>query len=171
MQSGILSKPFGAVHVDTHSDLGIGKPGPGFVLNNVLGIPPQKRDDIQNYYAQKQLDEANYLLFALAFRWIDSLTLVRNPFSRQDYPSFVVREDENCRPIRLQSFVSRLFESTYGAEPSVPLRIFEDPMQFRSAEPFVCMNLACSPRYAPREADTLIPVIAEYMHLVTFDET
>ena len=84
MRIGMLSRPFSVVHVDAHSDLGIGRPGPGFVLNNVLGIPPSERDDLNRYYAQKQLDEANYLLFALAFRWIDRLTLVRQPFSRPE---------------------------------------------------------------------------------------
>ena len=54
MDAGRLDKPFSVVHVDAHADLGIGKPGPGFVLNNVLGIPPKERDDISRYYAQKQ---------------------------------------------------------------------------------------------------------------------
>ncbi len=164
--AGTLLKPFSVVHVDAHADLGIGKPGPGFVLNNVLGIPPKERDDFGRYYAQKQLDEANYLLFALAFRWIDALTLVRDPFSRPDLPPFCVREGEGYRPIRLQSFVSSLFESRYGAEPEIPLTVFDDPAAVRIREPFACMNLALSPRYAPASADALVPVIARYMTLV-----
>ncbi len=166
MDAGSLKRPFSVVHVDAHADLGIGRPGPGFVLNNVLGIPPEERDDYARYYAQKQLDEANYLLFALAFRWIDRLTLVRDPFSRPDLPPFCEKTGEGYRPIRLRSFVSALFENRYGAEPEIPLTVYNDPVSVRFREPFACMNLAISPRYAPKEADSLLPVIARYMTLV-----
>ena len=166
MTAGSLTKPFSVVHVDAHADLGIGKPGPGYVLNNVLGIPPAERDRFQRYYEQKQLDEANYLLFALAFRWIDALTLVRDPFSRPDLPAFCERDGEGYRPIRLRSFVSSLFENRYGAEPEIPFTVLNDPAAVRIREPFVCMNLAISPRYAPKTADALLPLIARYMTLV-----
>jgi hypothetical protein len=166
MDLGLLSRPFSVVHVDAHADLGIGKPGPGFVLNNVLGIPPKERDGFSRYYAQKQLDEANYLLFALAFRWIDALTLVRDPFSRPDLPPFCERAEEGYRPIRLRSFVSGLFEGRYGPEPEIPLTVYNDPAAVRIRFPFASMNLALSPRYAPKEADALVPIIARYMHLV-----
>jgi len=166
MEAGNLTRPFSVVHVDAHADLGIGKPGPGFVLNNVLGIPPKERDAFSRYYAQKQLDEANYLLFALAFRWIDALTLVRDPFSRPDLPPFCERDGEGYRPIRLCSFVSKLFEDRYGAEPEIPFTVYNDPDSVRIREPFACMNLAISPRYAPKEADALVPVIARFMTLV-----
>ena len=167
MDRGLLSRPFSVVHIDAHADLGIGRPGPGFVLNNVLGIPPAERDDFSRYYAQKQLDEANYLLFALAFRWIDGLTLVRDPFSRPDLPPFCERTEDGFRPIRLRSFVSELFEGRYGREPEIPLTVYDDPFAYTAREPFSCMNLARSPRYAPEAADALIPVIARYMDLVS----
>ena len=166
MDAGTLGKPFSVVHVDAHADLGIGVPGPGFVLNNVLGIPPKERDGFSRYYAQKQLDEANYLLFALAFRWIDALTLVRDPFSRPDLPPFCEPEGDGYRPIRLRSFVSSLFEERYGREPEIPLTVRNDPSKVKIREPFVCMNLALSPRYAPKSADALVPLIARYMSLV-----
>ena len=167
MDCGALSKPFSVVHVDAHADLGIGKPGPGFVLNNVLGIPPETRDVFDRYYEQKQLDEANYLLFALAFRWINALTLVRQPFSKPDLPPFVRREGLRCGLIRLESFVSNLFENRYGAEPSIPLAIYDDPFSYRAQEPFSCAFVAHSPRYAPQTADPLLAVIKRYLHLVS----
>ena len=165
MDAGLLTRPFSVVHVDAHADLGIGKPGPGIVLNGVLGILPQERDRFARYYENRQLDEANYLLFALAFRWIDALTLVRDPFSKPDLPPFCVRESDGYRPIRLRSYVSDLFEAQYGREPEIPLTVFDDPFAYVADEPFSCMNLALSPRYAPKEADALIPVIARYMQL------
>lgn len=167
MDRGLLSRPFSVVHVDAHADLGIGYPGPGYVLNGVLGIRPEERDWFCRYYENRQLDEANYLLFALAFRWVDRLTLVRDPFSRPDLPPFCVREGEGYAPIRLRSYVSDLFEPQYGAEPEIPLTVCNDPFAYIAKEPFSCMNLAHSPRYAPKSADALIAVISRYMHLVT----
>ncbi len=167
MDRGLLSRPFSVVHVDAHADLGIGKPGPGIVLNGVLGICPDRRDCFERYYENKQLDEANYLLFTLAFRWIDELTLVRDPFSRSDLPPFCERTEEGYRPIRLRSYVSDLFAAQYGREPEIPLFVFDDPFAYTADEPFACMNLALSPRYAPAAADALIPVIARYMDLVS----
>ena len=38
--AGQLSVPFEVTHIDAHSDLGIGRPGPGFVLNSVLPLSP-----------------------------------------------------------------------------------------------------------------------------------
>ena len=35
-----LTAPFDVTHIDAHSDLGIGYPGPGYVLNGVLPISP-----------------------------------------------------------------------------------------------------------------------------------
>lgn len=60
--AGRLTAPFDVTHVDAHSDLGIGYPGPNFVLFNVLSMPVPKRLDYTAFYAQKKLDEANYLL-------------------------------------------------------------------------------------------------------------
>ena len=171
IRSRTLKTPFSVVHIDAHSDLGIGFPGPGFVLNNILGIPPQNRDAIERYYEQKKLDEANYLLFALAFRWIDSLTLVRDRFSRADIPPIVKQNESGHRSIQLESYISHLFAKQYGEEPEIDLCVCNDPFQYHAEEPFVCMNLACSPRYAPKETDALIPVISKYMHLVSMPDS
>ena len=53
-----LEKPLSVTHVDAHSDLGVGKPGPAFVLESVITRPVEARLDIPGYYAQQQLDEA-----------------------------------------------------------------------------------------------------------------
>ena len=76
-------------------------------------------------------------------------------------------EGAGYRPIRLRSYVSDLFEAQYGREPEIPLSVYDDPFAYRTDEPFCCMNLAHSPRYAPKEAAALIGVIARYMDLVS----
>lgn len=161
-KSGVWTEPFSVTHIDAHSDLGIGRPGPGFVLNTVLAQSPAVRADLARYYAQKQLDEANYLLFALAFRWIASLDNVRNPKSRPDIPPQILLPGRTDA-IRLTSFVARFLEEKNGPEPVVPFHVYDDYRTFSTPAPYDYMTVAISPRYAPREADALLPVFSRYL--------
>ena len=115
--------------------------------------------------ALHELDEANYLLFALAFRWVASLDNVRNDRSRPDVPPEILlpgRRDV----IRLSSFPARLMERENGPEPAVPFAVYDDYRTFVAAAPYDFVTLAVSPRYAPAAADALIPVIARYLRPV-----
>ena len=146
--AGRLRAPFHVTHVDAHSDLGIGHPGPGFVLYNVLSMPPEKRLDMVAFYAAHKLDEANYLLFALAMRRVAALDNVRNPRSRKDIPAELWQPGQSPE-IQLQSLTSRLFEKQNGREPVIPFRNYDDYRTFRAPAAYDYMTLAISPRYAP----------------------
>ena len=164
MAEGKLTAPFHVTHVDAHSDLGIGRPGPGFVLNGVLPRVLEKRADIEKYYEICQLDEANYLLFALAFRWISSLDNVRNPKSRADIPREILVPGWDDK-IQLSSFAARLSEGINGAEPEIPFNVYDDYREFREEGSYDFVTLAISPRYAPKQADELIPIIGRYIKI------
>ena len=168
LEEGKLTAPFEVVHIDAHSDLGVGKPGPGFVLQNVLTQRPEKRAALSRYYDAVQLDEANYLLFALAFRWVGALSNVHNPRSRPDIPEQIVLRDENggYAGIQLVSAVSRLFEPVNGAEPAAPFRVYDDWRDFRSEQPFDFVTVARSPRYAPAAADEIFDEICRWIERV-----
>ena len=164
IEAGKLDDPFSLTHVDAHSDLGIGKPGPGFVLNKVISLAPGKRREPARYYDCEQLDEANYLLFAAAFRMLHTLTLVRSPRSRFDIPpeiALVDADDEYCG-LRLRSPVSALFESVNGPEPVVAFRVYDDYTRFHD-KGFDFVSIAQSPRYAPAEADFIMEIVGEYI--------
>lgn len=169
MEKGQLQAPFHVTHVDAHSDLGIGKPGPGFVLYNVLAKSPQDRLKLEEFYQAKQLDEANYLLFALATRCICSLDNVRNPRSRQDIPEKIVLRDSGgaYEAIRLPQFFPEIFEKKNGPEPVIPFRVYDQYQSFQAEAPYDFVSVAISPRYAPKEADALLPLLSSYMK---FDE-
>ena len=130
------------------------------MLFNVLSMPVQKRLDYTAFYAQKKLDEANYLLFALAMRRISSLDNVRNPRSRADIPQVLLDADGN---IHLNSLTAQMFAAKNGAEPTVPFRVYDDYRDFRAAGAYDFVTLAISPRYAPKEADALVEVVGEYI--------
>lgn len=163
MERGELKAPFHVTHVDAHSDLGIGYPGPGYVLYNVLSLPPQRRFELGRFYRERKLDEANYLLFALAARIVETLENVRRPFSRADVPQQILTEDGGH--IRLPQSFPELFERRNGPEPLIPYREYKEDGSFRADAPYDFVSLAISPRYAPREADELIPVFKAYMRL------
>ena len=163
MDRGELQRPFHVTHVDAHSDLGIGYPGPAYVLYNVLSLPPNKRLELDRFYREKKLDEANYLLFALASRIVGSLDNVRRPFSREDVPKQIQSAD--CKYIRLPQSFPELFEKVNGPEPLIPYREYKEDGSFLAAAPYDFVSLAISPRYAPGSADELIPIFQEYMQL------
>ena len=161
MDRGELQPPFHVTHVDAHSDLGIGYPGPGYVLYNVLSLPPKRRLELDRFYRERKLDEANYLLFALAARIVDSLENVRRPFSREDVPRQILTEDGDH--IRLPQSFPDLFERVNGPEPLIPYRECKEDDSFCAAAPYDFISLAISPRYAPEAADALIPIFESYM--------
>jgi len=145
--------------VDTHSDLAFGPPGIGYVLNVVLSRVSAQRATLENYRKAVELDEANYLLFALAFCWISRLTYVRNPKSHQDIPSQLLDGDGN---IHLRSFVFQMMEGMNGREPMIPFEVIDDYRLFRQTG-FDFVTMAQSPRYAPKSADRIMALLEPYI--------
>ncbi|MBP3428211.1 MAG: UPF0489 family protein [Clostridia bacterium] len=159
LEDGSLTAPFEVVHVDTHSDLAFGPPGTNYVLNVVLSRLPGERAIIPTYREAVELDEANYLLFALAFRWISRLAYVRNPNSHQDIPRQLLDAEGN---IRLRSFISAMMEGKNGPEPVIPFDIYDDYRAFHQ-EGYDFVTMAQSPRYAPASADRIMEIVARYI--------
>ena len=164
LEAGKLSAPFHVTHVDAHSDLGIGRPGPAYVLETVLALPRRRAATFPATCAKKRLDEANYLLFALALRYISSLENVRNPHSRADFPArLAANGSQPPTAIRLSSTLARLLPQYDFSEPTIPYAVYDDFRAFRAAAPYDLASLAISPRYAPREADFIADVFREYI--------
>ena len=159
LEEGNLTAPFEVVHVDTHSDLAFGPPGTNFVLNVVLSRHPSIRADIEAYKKAVELDEANYLLFALAFRWVSRLSYVRNPKSHQDIPKQLLNLNGD---IHLRSFISQMMEGKNGKEPVIPFDVYDDYTQFNT-KGYDFVTMAQSPRYAPASADKIMKIMERYI--------
>lgn len=160
IKAGRLCPPFEVTHVDAHTDLGIAQRGYPYVKNSVLCRPPQNRRCFEEFRALKQLNEANFLAFALAARLVSRLENIRNPASKPDFPAEML---DGAGIIRLKSAFPALFEAKNGFEPPVPYIEYADPAEYRAEAPFDFMSLAISPRYSPASADRLVKVIGEYM--------
>ncbi|MEA5026958.1 MAG: UPF0489 family protein [Erysipelotrichaceae bacterium] len=76
-----LTSPFNVVHVDAHADLGLGDAGVGWpdVFKKLLVFPPSKRIQIEYLPEIKRPSVGDYLIYAIACRWISSLTYVPHP--------------------------------------------------------------------------------------------
>ena len=159
LEDGSLTAPFEVVHVDTHSDLAFGPPGTNFVLNVVLSRLPDQRADKEAYRKAVELDEANYLLFALAFRWVDRLSYVRNPKSHHDIPRQLLTTQGD---IHLRSFISQMMEGRNGKEPVIPFDVYDDYTEFRQ-HGYDFVTMAQSPRYAPASADKIMDILKRYI--------
>ena len=159
-KSGRLTLPFTVTHVDAHTDLGIAQKGYPFVKHSVLTRPVEKRFEFALFREMGQLNEANYLVFAIAARMIGKLENVRNPRSLPDFPSEMKSGESK---LRLCTAFPALFEAKNGIEPEVEYVCFEDPTAYRAEEKFDFVSLAISPRYTPKSADGLTEIIKEYM--------
>ena len=159
LEDGSLAAPFEVVRVDTHSDLAFGPPGTNYVLNVVLSRLPQQRAIIDTYRDAVELDEANYLLFALAFRWVSRLAYVRNPKSHQDIPKQLLNLNGD---IHLRSFISQMMEGKNGKEPVIPFDVYDDYRTFKQ-HGYDFVTMAQSPRYAPASADKIMEIVGRYI--------
>ena len=158
--SGRLSVPFTVTHVDAHTDLGIAQKGYPFVKHSVLTRPIEKRFEFDAFREMQQLNEANYLVFAIAARMVDKLENVRNPKSLPDFPAEM---RSGADKIRLCTAFPALFEAKNGIEPEVEYLCYEDYTRYRVREKFDFISLAISPRYTPKSADGLAEIIRAYM--------
>ena len=162
MEKNLLTAPFHVTHVDAHTDLGIVQKGYPFVRHNVLSRPVDRRVQLAEYREKVQLNEANYLAFAIGFRWISALENIRNPKSRPDFPKEMLTGSDSPA-IQLKSAFPQLFEAKFGSEPIIPYSEYPTGDDYQAPIPFDCMSVAISPRYAPKEADELIEVFEQYM--------
>ncbi|MBZ5703796.1 MAG: UPF0489 family protein [Acidobacteriia bacterium] len=71
---GRLTAPFVVVHVDAHADLGVGSSAWKYLETELLGLPLAERAKPRR--GKNGLNLANYLLFAIANRWVHELTYV-----------------------------------------------------------------------------------------------
>ena len=84
LEEGSLKAPFAVTHVDAHADQGMGDAGWHYLLTELLALPVDERSSPKTGNAG--LTAGNYLMFAIANRWLHSLTYVYpiDPFPRPE---------------------------------------------------------------------------------------
>ena len=88
INTGRLEVPFEVIHVDSHADLGLGTDSPTFIRKHLLKWTVEERpahsQRINCFGRECAEGIADYLLFAVAYRWISKLTYCGNPNSDSD---------------------------------------------------------------------------------------
>lgn len=176
-----LSIPFEVVHIDSHADMGLGYPSWTFIMDSLLKLPVCERADIENYknIFEKYYEPGigDYLLFVLAFRWINKLTYVCNPAeSGDDYLWMSMKDgiepntkiqlthNENMRAVDIMSGISASkYYSTAIREPEVDFEIIREVELVNYNGDFDYITFCISPNYTPASADFIIEIIKEYI--------
>lgn len=95
IEGGTINAPFRVLHVDAHSDLGSGwgNHSAAFIEEELIALPIERRR--HPGFGPEHLNSGNYLLGAIANRWVSELTYV--------YPADRT-ESVPVRPVGLRSF-------------------------------------------------------------------
>ncbi|MFW9952290.1 MAG: UPF0489 family protein, partial [Candidatus Thorarchaeota archaeon] len=94
IQSKIIEIPFELVHIDAHSDIGVADWGWIYITGELLHKPLKERmnPDKSMLFG---INEANYLAFALACRWIKKLTFIIHPNWENDLIDVYFKDFDN----------------------------------------------------------------------------
>ena len=184
-----LEVPFSVVHVDSHADLGLGYPSSvDYIKDNLIKYPVENRFENRFY----ELDDiktdigiGDYLLYAIAFRWIDKLTYCANPNDdKNDYDWVILKEfkekfvDKKNVLQTIQLAYNDNMETPYYyssdeekkeywssaiKEPEVPFEIIPTIEDVKYNGKFDFITIAQSPNYTPKSADYILEILSEYI--------
>ena len=184
-----LQTPFEVVHIDSHADLGFGYLSYAYISDSLLQYPVDERCMHTKYVDcfGKMNDEGigNYLLYAIAFRWINKLTYCANPNgNKNDYMWETLKDFEErliwdtpveniiqlvCNPgLAFPSYDAdeqekQEYLKTAIKEPKVPLLIIPSIQDVKYEGDFDFVVLAQSPNYTPASADFIMNIVREYI--------
>lgn len=190
INKGELTVPFEVIHVDSHADLGLGCFSYGYICNYLLTLPVEERPNNSNYQNPingeiLDVSMADYLLYAIAYRWIEKLTYCGNPNEQcndyiwytlknmQEYPIWntpvrtaiqLLHNLEDHMPFGSEDErgIARYIENSQK-EPEVPFLIIPTIEDVQYEGDFDFAVLAQSPNYTPASADFIMDIFREYI--------
>lgn len=189
IENGILSVPFEVVHVDSHADLGLGYSSWTYILNTLLQFPVTERPMHNRYtdcFGNERVEGiGDYLLFAIAYRWISRLTYCANPKGdKNDFLWDTLKDfHENYiwdKPV--ENIIQLVYNPEmdfldYNAsddekieylskgkkEPEVPMLIIPTIEDVKYNGDFDFVVMAQSPNYTPASLDFAMDIFKEYI--------
>jgi len=170
IQTKNIDIPFELVHIDAHSDLGVADWGWIYLTSILLHKPFEERMDPDESMLFG-INEANYLAFALACRWIKKLTFILHPNWENDLINVYFKDfDITSGYIQLKKYnkeelFSKGFEEDLlplDIEPEIPVE-FVPLLEFKSSQPFTILTLSKSKTFTPKSSDRLIKVVKNYI--------
>lgn len=142
-------------------------------------MPVEERIEIENYgkmfkkYCEPRIGD--YLLFALAFRWISKLVYVCNPADvGNDYLWMILKDgiepndkiqlvhNEKMKAMEIASNTEKYY-ATASREPEVAFEIVRCIENINYNGKFDYLTFSISPNYTPTGADFIIELVKEYI--------
>jgi hypothetical protein len=169
IQGKKATPPFELVHADAHADLGMGDAAYPYIMSELLHLSLFDRMTPD----ESEIGPGNYLVFAIACRWVSSLNYVHHVDGGDDVMDIHFKDfTEHSGFIQLKrcgSFV----EDWDGGYNNVSCKVLslEPPVQFGKVaansyserEKFDLIVLSKSPGFTPVTCDPLIEVVSEYI--------
>jgi len=172
IEKDILKTPFEIVHIDAHADLGTGDGSGKYITEQLLHMSFDERmyPNVEETFG---LYETNYLIFAVACRWVSGITYVSHPMWENDLCWYHWKDyDETTGFLQLKKYNPGGFQRVSNKpedrpipielEPAVPFERI-DRFEYHNSEKFSFIVLSHSPAYTPPDSDKLIPAIKEYI--------
>lgn len=171
IQSKIIEIPFELVHIDAHSDIGVADWGWIYITSELLHKPLKERmnPDKSMLFG---INEANYLAFALACRWIKKITFIIHPNWENDLIDVYFKDfDISSGYIQLKRYykeelLTKGFEEELiplDLEPEIPVE-FVPLLDYKDSQFFSLLTLSRSKTFTPKSSDRLIKVIKHYIY-------
>lgn len=189
IEKGDLSTPFDVFHVDSHADLGLGYSSWTHILDYLLYYPVEERSQHPRYFDTsghlRSEGIGDYLLFAVAYRWISSIVYCGNPHGEcndylldtlKDFKEEPIWDKPVQNTIQLlynpdmpfpqyndTEYVKRQYIRNSRKEHEVPFLIIPtiEDVHFDGNYDFAV--LAQSPNYTPASADFIMDIFREYI--------
>lgn len=184
-----LDVPFEVIHVDSHADLGLGYDSYIYIYKKLLSYNVMDRPKHNTYrnVHDKIVKESigDYLLFAIAYRWISKLTYCANiKGDTADYDFIILKDFNNDFVFREP--VDKIIQLLYNPDMKIPYYDTskaekEEYINFSQKEPevpfqtiptvrdvnfvgdFDYVSMAQSPNYTPASADFIMEIFKEYI--------
>ena len=187
-----LCTPFEVIHIDSHADLGLGYTSWKYITHELLGYPVKERYEHAEYTritGEKAREGiGDYLLFAIAYRWLSIITYCTNPngdgndyvvstlkdFHENDVSMWDPKPVMNTIQLLYNTnrdfpsddapeYIKRKYIQNSKKEPEVPLHIIPTIEGVNYNGDFDYAVLAQSPNYTPKKADYIMDVFREYI--------
>lgn len=176
IQNNLLISPFEVIHVDAHADLGFGDLGWKYIMTEYLYLSEEEKAYPENIDIDKfmKISCGNYLLYAIANGWIESLTYVIHPKWGQDLQGILFKNrDINSGAIQLRKF-NRGDNIDFWKFGDYKPVAYEKEVKFAGIldEKYINKDkvdfvvLSISPGYTMKETDFIIDIIKEYIEII-----
>lgn len=188
LESEKLIEPFDVIHVDSHADLGLGDASGDFLQSAFLTLPIETRRKIRDYEFNddiKGISIGDYLLWAIAYQMVSSITYCANPNGdKNDYLWDTLKDfhEEYIWDKPVKNFIQLKYNQrmelpdynsteTYkkkyleGAikDPEVELLIIPTIEDVNFNGDFDYAVLAQSTNYTPASADFIMDIFRDYI--------